>query len=277
MFDNSFTIINKIFTKSYKLFEFNNLGKLIFTNILLYAIVLLSLCCNLLIRNGPMILGIKFKLNESLFHRDPQDTNLGQRIIKHSIVLIDELGIEAFTFKKLAKEIKSTEASIYRYFDNKHLLLLFLTTWYWEWVHYLIKINIKNIQDPKRKLKLALMNIVQATEENTMTEYVNENLLHKIIVKEGSKSYHTASVDDENKNGLFASYKNLVSTIADIMFEINPEFPYNHSLASNLFEMSNNQIFFAEHLPKLTDLKANDQSNEELLKMLDYFVFKLLK
>jgi len=35
--------------------------------------------------------------------RNPQATNLGQRIIEGSINLIDELGFENFTFKKLAQ------------------------------------------------------------------------------------------------------------------------------------------------------------------------------
>ena len=82
------------------------------------------------------MVGIKFKLNDSLFCKDPQDTDLGRKIIKHGILLIDELGFEAFTFKKLAKGIQSTEASVYRYFENKHLLLLYLTSLYWEWVSY---------------------------------------------------------------------------------------------------------------------------------------------
>ena len=224
-----------------------------------------------------MILGIKFKLNDSLFNRDPQDTELGQKIIRDSIELIDEVGIETFNFKKLAIRIKSTEASIYRYFDNKHLLLLFLTSWYWEWVNYLIIVNTKNIDDPKRKLLVVLANIVHATEENSLTEYVNENILHKIIIKDGSKAYHTAKVDAENKNGMFLSYKTLVESVASIIHEVNPSFIYQNSLASTLFEMSNNQIYFAEHLPRLTDIEYSQDNPEELLKMLDFYVFKLLE
>ena len=70
-----------------------------------------------------MAIGIKMVLNDGLYQRDPQETVLGQKIIKHSIVLIDEIGFEAFNFKKLASCMKSTEASVYRYFENKHCLL----------------------------------------------------------------------------------------------------------------------------------------------------------
>ena len=44
---------------------------------------------------------IKISLNENLYLRDPQETDLGKRIIQHSILLIDEVGFESFNFKKL--------------------------------------------------------------------------------------------------------------------------------------------------------------------------------
>ena len=224
-----------------------------------------------------MGLAIRFELNDNLYLRDPQDTDLGRKIIQHSILLIDELGLEAFNFKKLAQRINSTEASIYRYFDNKHTLLLYLTSWYWEWVHYLIEINLMNIANPEERLKITIENIVNASFENHAIAYVNENTLHRIIINEGTKAYHTAKVDDENKIGLFLSYKALVKTVADVILEINPKFPYPKSLASNLFEMANNQIFFAQHLPRLTNLKNKKTIYKDLQKMLEYFAFKLLK
>jgi AcrR family transcriptional regulator len=223
-----------------------------------------------------MEIGISFKLNESLFVRDPQETELGKRIIKHSILMIDEMGFEAFTFKKLAAEIGSVEKSIYRYFDSKHLLLLFLTSWYWEWVHYLIRMNIKNITDSKIKLNKAIENIVLAKAENPINPEINESVLHRVIINEGAKSYHTYAVDKENKAGLFFSYKALVTTISDMIIEINPAFPYSKSLSSNIFEMANNQVFFAEHLPKMTNLENNDSKEKELIKMLQFFTDKLL-
>ena len=50
-----------------------------------------------------MAVSIQIKLNEKLYLRDPQDTELGRKIIQESILLIDELGFENFTFKKLAE------------------------------------------------------------------------------------------------------------------------------------------------------------------------------
>lgn len=220
---------------------------------------------------------IKFDLNHSLYNRDPQESDLGKKIIEHSILLINEIGFEAFTFKKLALKIGSAEKSMYRYFENKHLLLVFLTSWYWEWVHYLIFINIKNIDNPSRKLEIAISNLVEATSENPMNKYINENILHKVVINEGGKAYHINAIDEENKAGLFYSYKKLVKVVASIIKEINPGFKYSTSLASNLFEMANNQIYFAEHLPNLSSIKCSKKQNEDLITMLNLFVSKLLK
>ena len=224
-----------------------------------------------------MVIDIKFKLNDSLFLRDPQDTDLGKRILQYSILLINELGFESFTFKKLANRIDSVEKSIYRYFDNKHKLLLFLTSWYWEWVHHLIKENIKNIEDPATKLKMAIENIVHATSDSTSNAYINEALLHQLIINEGAKAYHTCHVDNENKLGLFFSYKNLVHTVVELIQDVNPRFRYSTSLASNLFEMANNQIYFASHMPRLTDIDEHEGNQEDLIEMLTFFAFTLLE
>lgn len=223
-----------------------------------------------------MSINIKISLNEGLFLKEPQDSKLGRNIIKHSVLMIEEFGFELFTFKKLAKEINSTEASIYRYFENKHLLLLFLVNWYWEWVNYLIEINTRNISDPKEKLKIIIHSFVSAAKDNPGVEYVNESILHNIVISEGMKAYHTKEVDNENSKGFFKSYKDLTGLVSRVIYEVNPQFKYPFTLASNLFEMSNNHIYFAKHLPKLTDISIKDDDTIEVEDMLNYFVNKLL-
>ena len=223
-----------------------------------------------------MAIRITISLNEKLYLRNPQETTLGKKIIKESILLIDEIGFEAFNFKKLAKAMESTEASVYRYFENKHFLLIYLVSWYWEWVSYLIDIHVMNIEDPKRRLKIIIETLVYASRDNPSIEYVNESVLHRLIIAEGTKAYHTKEVDKENTEGFFANYKQLCEKVAQVILEINPTFPYPHTLASNLFEMANNHIYFAQHLPKLTDVSVKDENFEEVEQMLEYFAFTLL-
>lgn len=223
-----------------------------------------------------MAIEIKISLNEGIYLRDPQDSALGRNIIKFSILLIEDIGFESFNFKKLAQEMNSTEASIYRYFENKHLLLIYLVSWYWEWVAYLIKINTLNIDEPKRKLEIIINSFVSASVDNPSTDFVDESKLHSVIIAEGMKAYRTKEVDDENGKGFFKNYKQLINNVAGVILEINPTFEYPYALASNLFEMSNNHIYFAKHLPRLTDIKVGENKFSDVEKMLNYFAAKLL-
>ena len=98
-----------------------------------------------------MKLQLEIKMNEALFLRNPQSTELGKNILKHGVQLIYKAGFETFTFKKLAEDIGTTEAGIYRYFENKHKLLVYLTAWYWGWLEFQISFHTNNIKDPTVK------------------------------------------------------------------------------------------------------------------------------
>ena len=225
-----------------------------------------------------MAVSIQITVNSDLYIRDPQDTKLGKKIIEHSIFLIDEIGLENFTFKKLADRIGSTEASIYRYFENKHLLLVYLLSWYWEWMKFRIDFNTMNISDPKEKLRIIIKTAVDSIRLSTPAEYIDRDALHRIVMSEGTKAYHIKEVDEENKKGFFLTYKSLSKKIAEIILEANPNFQYPNALASTLLEMSNNHIFFAQHLPSLTDVSCKNNNLEaEVEELLSFFTFKLIE
>ncbi len=213
---------------------------------------------------------------EGLSLKEPLQSKLGRNIISHSIILLDEIGFEAFTFKKLAIKMGSNETSLYRYFENKHFLLLYLVVWYWNWVSYLIDYNTMNITDPDRKLDLIIDNFVDATRENPSVDFVNEKILHRIMIAESAKAYHTKNIDEENKHGFYSSYKSLIQKVADVILEIDSKFPYPHSFASTLFEMANNEIYFAQHLPRLTDIKVKNENYSEVNTLLKYYKKKML-
>ncbi len=223
-----------------------------------------------------MAITIQMKLNEKLYLRDPQETKLGRKIIQYSILLIDEIGFEDFTFKKLAQRIDSTEASVYRYFENKHILLVYLLCWYWEWMKFRIEYKTMNLEDPKKKLQIALSVIADTTKRNTSIDFVDEDVLHRIVVAESTKTYHTKMVDEENKYGFFLTYKALKQTISKVISEINPDFKYPNALASTLLEMANNQVYFALHLPSMTDIKVKDGDVTQVERLLNDFAFGLI-
>ena len=67
---------------------------------------------------------IRLQVNESLHIKDPESSELGISIIQSGIELINELGFEDFTFRKLGQKIGSNEASVYRYFESKNKFLM---------------------------------------------------------------------------------------------------------------------------------------------------------
>jgi AcrR family transcriptional regulator len=215
-----------------------------------------------------------FKLNERLYLRDPQHTLLGQSIVRASIDMIDRLGFEHFTFKKLAEEINSTEASIYRYFENKHRLLLYLIAWYWNWMEYRIDLFTNAIEDPKEKLKASLKVIAEEKKFDPSFEFVNEEALYRIVVAELDKTFLTKDVDKDNKEGLFGGFKSLCKKIAGWVTEVNPDYPYPNSLVSTVLLSAKQQVFFADHLPSLTNIHKKENPQVELEHFLENMLFK---
>ncbi len=208
------------------------------------------------------LLNIQIKVNENIYLKDPESSDLGKKIVSGSISLIHEIGIDSFTFKKLATKIKSTEASVYRYFENKHKLLLYLCSWYWGWLTYRVMFRTTNIEDPCARLKNAIKTVVEQVEEDNSFSHINEVLLNKIVITEGSKAYLNSRVDEENELGIFTQYKELVERISAIILEIKPNFLYSHMLVSTIIEGSHFQRYFAEHLPRLTDVIEGEDSIE---------------
>lgn len=219
---------------------------------------------------------VKLQINDKIYQKNPEETELGRRIVQHSILLIDEIGLECFTFKKLAEQINSTEASVYRYFENKHLLFVYLANWYWEWVRFHILFNTANMKAPIEKLRAALRVLVDVSQRTTTSEYVDTEALHRILVTEGTKAYHHKAVDEDNQYGFFWSYKSLCATLAEFIKEINPSYPYPRSLSSMLLETANNNIYFAQHLPRLTDIRHQEGYLEAIAEMLASFALGCL-
>jgi hypothetical protein len=99
-----------------------------------------------------------------------------------------------------------------------------------------------------------------------------EEELHKLIIWEGSKTYHTRNVNDDNQNQLFKPYKDLCARISNIIIALNPHYPFPHSLVSSIIEISHAQKYFREHLPSLTDFNET-KKNEQLISFLKTVLF----
>lgn len=217
----------------------------------------------------------KIKMNEGLYLRNPEDTELGRKILRHSVELIYKLGFEVFTFKKLAEEIGSTEAGIYRYFENKHKLLIYITAWYFGWIEFQINFQTNNIKDQKVKLHKIISLLTSPIEDDKQTSYIDESLLHPVIVAEGSKAYLTKQVEENNNLEFFQPYKDLCTLIGNVILAYNPNYKFPKSLASTIVEIAHFQNFFMHNLTSLTDFSKRNKETE-IVEFLNDLVFSSL-
>jgi len=217
---------------------------------------------------------IRISVSDKVYLKDPESTELGKRIVEHGILLIDEIGFENFTFRKLGHEIKSNESSIYRYFENKHKFLVYITTWYWGWKEYQLVFATNSISDNYKKLQKAIEVITKPVEEDAEFGHINEISLSNIIINEFSKSFLTKEVDEENQDGYFSVYKRLVNRLKDMITAVNAEYPYPSSLASTIIEGTLHQHFLRDHFVSLTDCNASITPSEYFIHMVESLVKK---
>jgi AcrR family transcriptional regulator len=216
---------------------------------------------------------MKIQVNEKVFLKDPDSSEIGRKIINTSILLIDEIGFEEFTFKKLGLEIGSPESTIYRYFENKHKILLYLTIWYWSWLEYRLVFGTVNIISLNEKLNTAIKLLVEPIQEDSDFSHINEVVLNRIVISESAKSYFTKKVGVDNKDGVFKVYKRLVQRVGDLVLAINPDFEYPNMLISTVIEGAHQQRYFGEHLPSLTNVR---NGNKDISNFFIQMVFRTI-
>jgi AcrR family transcriptional regulator len=208
---------------------------------------------------------LQIPVQEALFLKDPTSSTVGKSILEHGLILLSEIGLEDFTFKKLAAKISSTESTIYRYFENKHQFLSYLFNFYWAWMDVNIVFATTNIDDPKERLRRIIGLITKKVSKDVRTPFIDEALLQDVIALESSKTFLSKKVDEENKAGYFLQYKKLVDRISAVIIEINPSYPYPNALVSTILESSFHQRYFGNHLPRLTNEMHIDTRLEEFL------------
>ena len=208
---------------------------------------------------------ITIVLADKYFKKDPHSSDLGRRIVSEGLAMLDNLGFEEFTFKKLANSIDSTEASIYRYFKNKHKFLVYLSTYYWSWLEYVIEFETHHIKERSVKLDRVIDIICHAYELPDVLDLPGLNIsqLRRVIDNESEKTYLNRQVDEINRKGLFMGYKKLCGKITAIVQDLNPNYQYPKALVSTILEASHQLTFFAHHLPSLTELEANGNGHLE--------------
>ena len=218
---------------------------------------------------------LQFRLNPALYLRDPESSELGRSILRHSVALMNELGLEDFTFKKLAAAAGTTEASIYRYFENKHRLLNYILAWWWTWLDYQVMFRTNNIKDPAERVHVILNLLTFQMHEPAEAAHMDLTLLFDLVLNESNKAYLTRHVSEDNKQQFFKPYKDLCARIAGIFGEINKAYRHPRSLASTVLEMAHLLLYFKRFLPALTDYPGPKGKKEAAL-FLENLVFSAL-
>ena len=200
---------------------------------------------------------IKIQVHSAIYIKDPETTELGRKILKESIILIDDIGFENFTFKKLGEKIGSNESSIYRYFENKHRLLIYLSSWYWSWIEYKLVFSTSNVSNPIEQLMKAVTVVTERIEDDLNTTYINESILNRIIITEFTTTFLTKQIDSEIREGFFTVYNRVITRIINMLHKLIPDYPYARSFVSDMVEGSLHQYFLSIHLSTITDCNEN--------------------
>lgn len=210
----------------------------------------------------------RIEVNSSLYIKNPISSKLGELIVQEGLLLLESIGYEDFTFKKLANLIHTTESTLYRYFENKHQFLMYLFNYYWTWMEVNFTLAITNIEDPKEQFKRIIAVLTSQLPQKIGSLLLDEFLLKQVITNESSKTFLNKRVDEENKAGYYLTFKRNVCLISEVLLKINPKYLYPNALAATIVEASFHQRYFGIHLPRLTN-ELHIASN------LEHFLYQL--
>lgn len=215
---------------------------------------------------------VRVDVNERIYLKDPFSSDLGKDIIQNSIEMMLELGFENFTFKKLASVVGCTEAAIYRYFENKHKLLLYLFGWYWGFLEQNLVYCTANLSSVQQKIEIAIQLLVDGPIF-TKNDYINPINLRRLLTDESTKAIMTKEVDKEQKQGFFHQYYKLGERIAALIAAYNPDYKFPKTLVITLMEASLMQSYYDNHMPGLTE---HISTTEKKINFFNQLVFKTI-
>ncbi|MBL7952522.1 MAG: TetR/AcrR family transcriptional regulator [Flavobacteriales bacterium] len=194
---------------------------------------------------------------------------MGGRILSEGLALMNEIGLETFTFKKLAEHIGSTEVTVYHYFANKQRLLQYYFQVYWLWLATHCQQEGKGLKDPMQRLQGDIKAICGLWPADSLAGQFNPADLRELVINEGSKSFMHKNVDSDNKLKLFKPYKDLCAHIATEVKACAPRMKQSRSFATTLVEMAHSLEFAMEHLPALTELSEKKERKQLAAFLID--------
>lgn len=181
---------------------------------------------------------------------------MGVRILAEGLALMNEIGLEAFTFKKLAERIGCTEVTVYHYFANKQRLLQYYFQVYWLWLATHCQHEGRALKEPVARLHGDIRALCGLWPADAFAAQFDPADLRDLVINEGSKSFMHKNVDSDNKLKLFQPYKDLCAHIATELKACEPRMKSPRSFATTLVEMAHSLEFAMHHLPALTELSV---------------------
>lgn len=199
----------------------------------------------------------------ALHLKDPGGSEMGRALLRSGLDLMLELGLEGFTFRKLAQHAGTTEVTVYKYFPNKQRLLQYYYQLYWLWMRQVGMEILEREPDNRKALERTVEVLCGVWPRNLPPLQLEPHGLRTLVIAEGMKSYLHKQVDDDNARRLFQPYKELSAFVAGRLTACRADVPWPRSFATTVIEMAHSLPFLMEHLPSLTEL-----SNRKDLKQL---------
>lgn len=222
---------------------------------------LLFLCCM-----QRLLSQYTVQLDKALYAKDPAISDIGKEILKHGVTILEHEGLEAFTFKKLAAAMNSTESTLYRYFNNKHQLLMYLCSWYWSYLEWKMAFATANIEEPEQKLDNALKVLIECSKNTN--DILDDSLLQKVVCAEWGKVFDAHHKEIDDLKGYYSSYNSLVERLSLILLENKKDLKGSHGLASAIIDTAMRELFFHFYLPSMNDATKSQHSMLHLLQLL---------
>jgi len=209
-----------------------------------------------------MNLHFQVHIPSRMAQHDPSHSRTGLKILNTAIQLIADEGYEAFHLSRLAEKAGTVESTVYRYFENKHKLLLYISGWYWAYLDFSIDYETREMKDPRQILSKAIEMMAGISLPKNSSLIGDPLIIHRIITMEFSKIYITQMAHDDNKEGYFVYFKTFVNKIGNLLADIMPGYKFPRSLAFLLVLGIYQQIHVAEKLPALSDYDHSEPLDE---------------
>lgn len=198
-------------------------------------------------------------VNQEVFIKDPISSVLGKRILKESLAIIEERGIEAFNFKMLSVHVECTEAAIYRYFENKNKLLLYFINWYWGWLEHNLVYGTANLVSSEDKIKMAISLLVEGPRYKD-NFYLNISSLKKVVWEESSKSFMSKELKSHANYRMLHQFYDFSERLKDLIIQYKPDYAFPKVLVSTLIWSSILNAFTQIHKGDLIEENFNGQN-----------------